>query len=63
MLIAISQIPKDKFAAYIKGRRDQQKAIESIIEALRLAGVLDISTGHMLMHELSLIDLRPKVEM
>jgi hypothetical protein len=61
--IAVSQIPQDKLAAYNKGRRDQLKATESIIEALRLGGVLDISTGHMILNELNTIDQRPKVEM
>ena len=63
MLIAATQIPSDKLAAYIKGRRDQAKATESIIEALRLARVIDISTGHMILNELNTIDQRPKVEM
>jgi hypothetical protein len=63
MLISVSQIPQDKLAAYNKGRRDQLKATESIIEALRIAGVLDIATGHMLLNELNTIDQRPKAEM
>lgn len=63
MLIAAIQIPSDKLAAYNKGRRDQLKATESIIEALRIAGVLDIATGHMILNELNTIDQRPKVEM
>ena len=62
MLIALSQIPQDKFAAYTKGRRDQLKATESVIEALRIAGVLDISTGYMILNAISEIDQRPKVE-
>ena len=63
MLIAAIQIPSDKLAAYNKGRRDQLKATWSIIEALRIAGVIDISTGHMILNELNTIDQRPKVEM
>ena len=61
--IAVSQIPADKLAAYNKGRRDQLNATWSVIEALRLEGVLDISTGHMILGELQTIDQRPKVEM
>lgn len=61
--IAVSQIPSDKLAAYLKGRRDQLKAMQSVLDALRVAGVLDISTGHMIMNELATIDQRPKVEM
>jgi hypothetical protein len=63
MLIAATQIPSDKLAAYIKGRRDQQKATESMIEALRLARVIDISTGYMILNAINEIDQRPKVEM
>ena len=63
MLIAAIQIPSDKLAAYNKGRRDQLKATWSIIEALRIEGVLDIATGHMILNELNTIDQRPKVEM
>ena len=62
MLIALSQIPADKFAAYTKGRRDQLKSTESVIEALRIAGVIDISTGYMILNAISEIDQRPKVE-
>jgi hypothetical protein len=61
--IAVSQIPADKLAAYNKGRRDQLNATWSVIEALRLEGVLDIATGHMILGELQAIDQRPKVEM
>jgi hypothetical protein len=61
--IAVSQIPQDKLAAYNKGRRDQLKATWSIIEALRISGVLDIATGHMILNELHAVDQRPKVEM
>lgn len=63
MLIAASQIPSDKLAAYLKGRRDQQRATESMIEALRLARVIDISTGYMILNAISELDQRPKVEM
>jgi hypothetical protein len=35
----------------------------SVLEALRIEGVLDISTGHMILNELHTIDQRPKVEM
>jgi hypothetical protein len=55
--------PLDKLAAYNRGRRDQLIATESIIEALRLSRVIDISTGHMILMELNAIDQRPRVEM
>lgn len=61
-LIAVSQIPSDKLAAYNLGRRHEQYAVESLIEALRLARTLDIATGHMLMGYLAEIDRRPRVQ-
>jgi hypothetical protein len=60
--IAITQIPSDKLAAYNKGRRDEQKAVESLIESMQLDSTLDIATGHMIMGYLATLDRRPKVE-
>jgi hypothetical protein len=60
--IAITQIPSDKLAAYNKGRRDEQKAVESLIESMQLDHTLDIATGHMIMGYLATLDRRPKVE-
>ena len=60
--IAVSQIPSDKLAAYNLGRRDEQKAVESLLEAMRIDGTLDISTGHMIMGYLATLDRRPEVE-
>jgi hypothetical protein len=54
--------PADKLAAYIKGRRDEQKAVESLIQAMQIDRTLDIATGHMIMGYLATIDRRPKVE-
>jgi hypothetical protein len=48
-------------AAYNQGRRDEQLALESLIEALRIDRKLDIATGHMLMGYIAEIDRRPKV--
>lgn len=60
--IAVSQLPADKLAAYNKGRRDEQLAVESLIESMRIDGALDIATGHMIMGYLTTLDRRPKVE-
>ena len=60
--IAVSQIPSDKLAAYNLGRRDEQKAVESLLEAMRIDGTLDIATGHMIMGYLATLDRRPEVE-
>jgi hypothetical protein len=60
--IAVSQIPSDKLAAYNLGRRDEQKAVESLLEAMRIDGTLDIATGHLIMGYLATLDRRPQVE-
>ena len=60
--IAVSQIPSDKLAAYNLGRRDEQKAVESLLEAMRIDGTLDIATGHLIMGYLATLDRRPEVE-
>lgn len=62
MQIAVSQLPTNKLAAYIRGRRDEQLAVESLIEAMQIDGTLDISTGHMIMGYLATLDRRPKVQ-
>lgn len=62
MQIAVSQLPTNKLAAYIRGRRDEQLAVESLIEAMQIDGTLDIATGHMILGYLATIDRRPKVQ-
>lgn len=59
--IAVWQIPKDNLSAYTKGRRDEQLAFESLINAMTLDGNLDIATGHLIMGYLIHIDRKPKV--
>jgi hypothetical protein len=60
--IAVRQIPQDNLSAYIKGRRDEQLAFESLINAMTLDGNLDIATGHLIMGYLIKIDRKPKVK-
>jgi hypothetical protein len=62
MQIAVSQLPTNKLAAYIRGRRDEQLAVESLIQAMQIDGTLDIATGHMILGYLATVDRRPKVE-
>ena len=47
---------------YNKGRRDEQKAVENILEVLTLDGLLDPATLNLIVGELIEIDRRPKVE-
>jgi hypothetical protein len=47
---------------YNKGRRDEQKAIENVLEVLTLGGLLDPATLNLLIEEITKIDRRPKKE-
>ena len=47
---------------YNKGRRDEQKAVENLLEFLRMKRLLDPATVNFLADELNKIDRRPKVE-
>ena len=55
--------PKDKLAAYNQGRRDEQMAVESLVESFRLSGWLDVATCNVILNHLNHIDRRPKVEL
>lgn len=48
---------------YNKGRRDEQLAIENILEVLTLDGLLDPATLNLIVGELIKVDRRPKVEL
>ncbi len=54
--------PKDKLAAYNQGRRDEQMAVESLLDSFRLSGWLDVATCNVIMDHLNHIDRRPTVE-
>ena len=55
--------PRDKLAAYNQGRRDEQMAVESLLEAFRLSRWLDAATCNIIHDHLNHIDRRPKVEL
>ena len=48
--------------AYNRGRRDEQKAIENLLEVLTLQRLLDPATLNLLIGELNNIDRRPRRE-
>jgi hypothetical protein len=48
--------------AYNRGRRDEQKAIENLLEILTLQRLLDPATLNLLIGELNNIDRRPRRE-
>ena len=45
---------------YQKGRRDEQQAVENLLEVLTLDGLLDPGTLNLIVGELIKIDRRPK---
>lgn len=47
---------------YNKGRRDEQLAIENILEVLTINRLLDPATLNLIVGELIKVDRRPKVE-
>lgn len=47
---------------YNKGRRDEQKAVESALTLLMLDRLIDPGTLNLIAGELNKIDRRPKVE-
>jgi hypothetical protein len=47
---------------YNRGRRDEQAAVENILEFLTIKQLLDPATLNLLIEELSTIDRRPRRE-
>jgi hypothetical protein len=47
---------------YIQGRRDEQKAVENLLEVLTIQRLLDPATLNLLIEELNKIDRRPRRE-
>jgi hypothetical protein len=55
------QLAKD-LEGYNRGRRDEQKAIENVLEVLTLQGLLDPATLNLLIEEIIKVDRRPRRE-
>lgn len=47
---------------YIQGRRDEQRAVENVLEVLTIQRLLDPATLNLLIEELNKIDRRPRRE-
>lgn len=52
--------PVDKLTAYNQGRRDEQMAVESLIDSFRISGWLDVAACNIMLDYLNRIDRRPK---
>ena len=55
------QLDKE-LASYNRGRRDEQKAIENVLEVLTIQRLLDPATLNLLIEEITKVDRRPRKE-
>ena len=62
-MFTLLKFPADSATAYTKGRRDEQAAVENILEVLTIQRLLDPATTNLLIEELTKIDRRPRREM
>ena len=60
---ATTQTQPDNLAAYNLGRRDEQKALESVIESMLIDQTIDTSTAQIVMGYIATLDRRPKVKL
>jgi hypothetical protein len=62
-MFTLLKVPAETVAAYNKGRRDEQHAVENVLEFLTINGLLDPATLNLLIEHLNKIDRRPRREM
>jgi hypothetical protein len=61
-MFTLLKLPVETLDAYNKGRRDEQQAVENVLEFLTLNGLLDPATLNLLIENLNKIDRRPRRE-
>jgi hypothetical protein len=61
-MFTLLKLPVETVDAYNKGRRDEQHAVENVLEFLTLNGLLDPATLNLLIEHLNKIDRRPRRE-
>ena len=62
-MFTLLKLPAETIAAYNKGRRDEQAAIENLLEFLVIKRLIHPDTLNLLIEEMTQIDRRPKREM
>ena len=62
-MFSLLKFPVETLAAYHKGRRDEQEAVENLLEFLVVKQLIDPATLNLLIEELTKIDRRPRKEM
>jgi hypothetical protein len=62
-MFTLLKLPVETLDAYNRGRRDEQAAVENLLEFLVVKKLIDPATLNLLIEELSQIDRRPRREM
>ena len=62
-MFTLLKLPVEATAAYNKGRRDEQAAVENLLEFLVIKRLIDPGTLNLLIEEMTQIDRRPRREM
>ena len=63
LMFTLLKLPAETLAAYNKARRDEQLAVETLLEFLTMGELIDRGTLNLLIEELSKIDRRPRREL
>ena len=61
-MFTLLKLPVETLDAYNRGRRDEQAAVENLLEFLTMKQLLDPDTLNLLIEELTKIDRRPRRE-
>ena len=62
-MFTLLKFPAETATAYNKGRRDEQAAVENLLEVLVIKQQIDPATLNLLIEELTKIDRRPRREL
>ena len=62
-MFTLLKFPAETATAYNKGRRDEQAAVENLLEVLVIKRQIDPATLNLLIEELAKIDRRPRREL
>ena len=63
LMFTLLKLPAETLGAYNKGRRDEQAAVENLLEVLTIKQLLDPATLNLLIEELTKIYRRPRKEL
>ena len=59
-MFTLLKLPAETVDAYNRGRRDELKAIQNVLEVLTIKRLLDPATLNLLIENLNTIDRRPR---